>query len=115
MKIAFSLKNIPFKKYLIISLSANFIFILLCLIAQLFLPPEIPLFYGLPEGKEQLAPTLSLIIPSAFSLILSFFNLLIAALLKDEFLRKALVVVSIAVFFLSLITTVKIFFLVGSF
>ncbi len=82
---------------------------------QKSLPPEVPLFYGLPRTEEQLAPSLSLIIPSLASIAIIVVNLLISQFLKDDYLRKVLVLVGVTGVFFATITTLKIIFLVGSF
>ncbi|MEJ2441565.1 MAG: hypothetical protein P8Y06_01440 [Patescibacteria group bacterium] len=84
-------------------------------LVQIFLPPQIPLFYGLPEGEAQLAPSLSLIIPSLVSLVIMITNITISYFLKDEILKKFLITTAIGVSIFSIVTTIKIVLLVGSF
>jgi hypothetical protein len=48
-------------------------------------------------------------------LLILLINVSFAAVLKDEFLRKTLVLAAIVVTFFAAITTIKIIFLVGSF
>ena len=60
----FEVGTLPFKNYAIASLFVNLLIILSAILAQRFLPPEVPLFYGLAEGEEQLAPRLFLLLPS---------------------------------------------------
>lgn len=106
---------VPFKKLLI------FVFVLglgtigLVVLLQRSLPPEVPLFYGLPKTEEQIAPSLSLIIPSLAALTIIIINLLISQFIKDEYLKSVLVLVGVAGVFFATITTLKIIFLVGSF
>jgi uncharacterized Tic20 family protein len=85
------------------------------LLIQRWLPPQVPLFYGKPSGEEQLTSSLVLTLPSIVSLLILLINVSFAAVLKDEFLRKTLVLAAIAVTFFAAITTIKIIFLVGSF
>ncbi len=89
--------------------------ILLVLIFQKILPPQIPLFYGLPRGEQQLAKTQALVIPSLLSLTVIIVNYTLSLFIDDDFIKKALVFTSIVSVFFSTITTIKIFFLVGSF
>ncbi|MFV1916912.1 MAG: hypothetical protein ACC618_00265 [Patescibacteria group bacterium] len=95
--------------FLISAFTIGIVFVL-----QSRLPPEVPLFYGLPKGEDQLAQKLALIAPSVVSLIIIFVNLSISQLSKDEFLKKALALASLTSVFLSAITTAKISFLVGN-
>lgn len=95
------------------------ILILLSLVSvitfQRNLPPEIPLFYGLAEGPEQLSSSLGLVIPSLLSLIFLITNVFLTLILKDKFLKQTLIIATFAVSLFSTITTFKIIFLVGSF
>lgn len=108
-------KKIPYTKLLYISFIANFLTILLLFIFRENIPPEIPLFYGYPEGENQLAQKSSLALPSLISIMVIITNSSIAFFTKDEFIKKTLVIASFAVTFLSLVTTIKIAFLVGSY
>lgn len=108
--------NFPFKKYLKISLVINLGAIFLILAFQYFLPPQVPLLYGLAEGEDQLVPKILLILPNSFSLLILIFNLMLANTgQKNEFSRKVLVFVPIVTTILATITTLRIFFLVGNF
>lgn len=106
---------VPFKKILIPAIFFSLGTIALTLFLQKSLPPEVPLFYGLPRTEEQLVPSLSLIIPSLASIAIIVVNLLISQFLKDDYLRKVLVLVGVTGVFFATITTLKIIFLVGSF
>ena len=101
---------------------ASYISILLCALSALFvlaiqkrLPPEVPLFYGLAEGEQQLSSSIWLIIPSLTSLGIILLNGIISFFWKKDFLRETLTLTSLAVAILSTITTLKIILLVGSF
>jgi len=108
--------EIPFKNIIIASFSVNLLVIILVfLIRKNYLPPEVPLYYGLPEGEAQLVPSINLIFPSVLALILISLNILITSLIKDDFLKKTLSTASLVATFFSIITTIKIIFLVGSF
>ena len=107
--------SVPFKNFVVASIFINILLIILVLFAQTWLPPEIPLFYGKPQGKEQLTSSLVLVLPSIASLFILITNISLGAAVKDIFLRKTLVLAGVAATFFSAITTVKIIFLLGSF
>jgi len=107
-------RNIPFGQFLIYGISINLILIILIFIFRNNLPPQIPLFYGLPEGEEQLASSLTLALPSLLSLIILLLNLGLSFIIQEEFIKRALILSSLLVALFSLITTFKIFFLVGN-
>ncbi|MEJ2348003.1 MAG: hypothetical protein P8Y17_02260 [Patescibacteria group bacterium] len=108
-------EKIPFKDFVGTIILINILIIALVVLVQIFLPPQIPLFYGLPEGEAQLAPSLSLIIPSLVSLVIMITNITISYFLKDEILKKFLITTAIGVSIFSIVTTIKIVLLVGSF
>ena len=109
-------QEIPYKNIIFISFFINILgIVLILLIKKNHLPPEVPLYYGLPEGEAQIVPSINLIIPSIFSLGIISINTLITSLLKDDFLKKTLVIASLATTFFSVITIIKITFLIGSF
>jgi len=105
----------PLIKLFYSSLVLNLISILSVIILRNNLPPEVPLFYGFAEGEEQLTSVLSLTLPGIFSLIIVGVNFFVATLSQNNFLRHTLIVSSFFVSTLSLVTTFKIIFLVGSF
>lgn len=88
---------------------------ILVLILQGLLPPEIPLYYGLPKGQDQLASTISLTVPSLISIFIAILNFVISLFVKDDFMHKMLIFTTYTCLFLSAITTIKIIFLVGNF
>lgn len=107
---------IPYKNYVATSIFINLIIVVSILILRSsILPPQVPLFYGLAQGEEQLAPSAALTIPSLVSILILLINIAISFLFTDEFLKKTLVISGIATTFFSVITTLKIAFLVGSF
>jgi len=85
----------------------------LSLICQSRLPPQIPLFYGLPQGEDQLIGSLGLALPSLISLTLTTLNFFLAKKIKNTFLERILAAASLTITALALITTVKVAFLVG--
>lgn len=115
MRISLNLKELPFKNYLYASFLIGLATLLSALLAQRFLPPQIPLFYGQPEGEAQLAPSLALFLPGAFSLLLLAVNVGLSGLIKDAFIKKSLVIASLVVSIFAGIATLKIIFLVGGF
>jgi hypothetical protein len=108
-------KKIPFTKLLYLSLAVNFLVIIFFLIFRNNIPPEIPLFYGFPEGQDQLTQRGNLVLPSLVSIITIVLNSSIAYFSSDDFIKKTLVITGFALTFLSVVTTIKIAFLVGSY
>jgi len=80
-----------------------------------FLPPEIPLLYGLPDGEQQLSERYYLILPCLVSLIITLLNYFVSSATEDKFIRGVLIATGFVTCLLSFITTFKIFFLVGTF
>ena len=109
-------RKIPLKGYLIASLATNLIIvaIVLALVYTKHIQPETPLFYGAPEGEEQLAVDWMLAIPAIVASILTGINAMLAYFLKDDFLKKSLVIGAFTVTILSTITTLKIIGLISS-
>lgn len=106
--------SLPFRPYLVGSFIVNILMVVLALGLQSFLPPQIPLFYGVAEGEGQLARAIFLFIPNAFALIIIVANIFIATLIEEEFVKKILITSGIIATFFATITTLKIFFLVES-
>jgi len=77
------------------------------------IPPQIPIFYGLPQGEVQLSSPIGILIPSVSSLIFILLNLSLINVIKDEFIKKILVVAGLTTAIFASITVVKIIFLVG--
>lgn len=107
--------QIPFFNLLIVSLLICIITISLILLSEERIPPQVPLFYGLPEGEEQIVARLGLTIPSFMALIIIVINTVLATIFENNFVRNALVLTSFAVTLFATITTIKIILLVGSF
>jgi hypothetical protein len=107
--------DIPYKKFVYSAVFLNLLLIAVIFLVKNSLPPEVPLFYGLPEGQEQLASIYLLALPSVISTGIIFFNILLGIFVKDEFLVKILCLTGIATAFFSIVTTLKIILLVGSF
>lgn len=107
-------EKLAFKNLIYSSVALNIINLLTVIILQKFLPPQVPLFYGLVEGEEQLTSSIGLIIPAGLSISLLLTNCAISLLLENRFLQKTLTTTSFTVSLLSAITVAKIVFLVGS-
>lgn len=104
--------QIPYKNYVVAAAVVSVATILIVILVSGILPPQIPLFYGLPESEEQLAPTLGLIIPGVIALAICGINVALAMLLEDEFLKKTLIASSFVASFFAAVTTLKIIWLI---
>ena len=109
------LETLPLNKWATTAIVLGLAMLLLSILFTLFLPPEIPLFYGASEPKDQIAKSWNIVIPSLVALLGSALNLLLAIIVKSDFLKKTLVIASVALSLLTAVTTLKIFFLVASF
>lgn len=107
-------KHLPFLPYIYAGIVVNVVIIITVLLIQNLLPPEIPLFYGLAEGQEQITNSIFLFIPNGVSLAILLVNLIVASASKQEYYKKILVVAGLIVTFFATITVLKIIFLVGS-
>lgn len=96
-------------------LITNTVIIVSTFLLQNFLPPEIPLYYGQPEGQEQLAVSSMLFVPSFIALLTTIVNMAIASFVKEDFSRKLLIATSSGVTLLAIVTTIRIATLVGVF
>lgn len=96
------------------SLQLSFLFLTGQLVVLLFfwprLPPQVPLFYSRPWGKEQLTAPIGLLILPVISFLVTLINLAAASLMpKEEKLISQLLVLFGAIFsFLCLVTLFKI-------
>ena len=99
---------------LIFSLVIAVVTILAVFILQTKLPPQVPLFYGAAEGETQLILSWGLVIPSTFSILVVIANSALSTFTKNEFTKKVLIFSALVVTLFSVITTIKIIFLVGS-
>lgn len=107
--------EIPFFSLLVVSLFVCLATIAAILLLKDHIPPQVPLFYGLPEGEEQLTSTMGLTIPSFVALTIIVINTILATIFENNFVRNSLVLTCFAVTLFATITTVKILLLVGSF
>jgi len=78
------------------------------------LPPQIPLYYSLPWGEEQLAQTFFILILPFSSLVLGLVNLFLAVFFFDKqpLASKILSLAAVVYILLSSLALVKIIFLV---
>lgn len=112
-----SVDKIPFKGLLLFSIMTNVLVITAVLILIYFkrIPPQVPVFYGSPEGQDQLAANWLLILPALSSTVFLGANSLVSYLLDDDFLKKILIISGITTMILSTITTAKVLYLIGFF
>ena len=109
------LVGLPFRNFVYASFVVNLLLIVFVLAIQRWLPPQVPLFYGMAEGEGQLSRSIFLPIPALAAIGVTIVNIFISLGVKDTFIKKALIVAGLAATFLATITVVKIVFLVGSF
>jgi len=109
------LSQLPMTRLLYISILGTILNLALVIFTQNNLPPQIPLFYGFPEGEDQLGSSTSLLIPPSVAIGIIVLNAIIILRLKNELMQKSLVVASFVVSVFSLVTTIKILLLVGRF
>jgi len=108
-------KDLPYKGCIYLSVFLNIISALIIFVLKGYLPPVVPLFYGLPVGAEQLTPALELLLAPAIGLIITAINVSISILSKDIFLKKSLIISSAFISLLLTITVIKIVLLIGFF
>ncbi len=106
--------KIPYLEFVFAILIANLATMIGVVLLQSKLPPEIPLFYGLPSGTQQIANKQMLVIPSLVSISSLFINVFIIFITNNQFLKKVLVFTCLLITILSITTSVKIFLLVGN-
>lgn len=78
------------------------------------LPPEIPLYYGLPNGTGQIAEKSRIIVPSTAAVSFIVLNTIITVIVNNQFLKKLLVITGFVLSIFALTTTLEIIFLVGN-
>lgn len=108
-------KNLPLKNVGYLSLVLGIVSIITIILAYNFLPPVVPLLYGLPSGQSQLVPKLILFIAPVVGILVTFLNLLIARFAKDIFFKKTLIIAGAFITILATIATIKTILLVGFF
>lgn len=108
-------KNIPLKGYVYASFGLNLIVVAAIFGLKSFLPPVLPLFYGLATGTNQLTHTYGLLIAPATGLLITLLNICLTIITKDQFFKKTLIISAMFVSILITITVLKIILLVGFF
>lgn len=101
------------KRLVVGTLIINLLLTVFILIFKNHIPPEIPLYYGLPEGAKQLARSEFIILPPIVSSLIISLNYLLGTLLKNEFLLRILVMTGVVACLFSTIAIVKILLLVA--
>ncbi len=110
-----SLETIPNKRLLSVTILINLLTLGLVILIRSHIPPQIPLFYGLAVGDEQLAPTLGMLLPNLIALAIAVLNAMLALFIKNDYLQHVLLLGAFAVSLMATITTIKIIFLIASF
>lgn len=108
-------ERLPLKRFYVAAFFLSLGIIIVGLISKFILPPEIPLFYGLPQSSKQLSTSIFLFIPSLISIFFTIINAYISTFIDNNYLKKVFAFSSVLVSVLSAITTLKIVFLVGGF
>jgi hypothetical protein len=108
-------KKIPYRGCVYLSVFLNVVSALIVFALKGYLPPVVPLFYGLPTGAEQLTPMLGLFLVPVVGLIITAINVLVSIFSKDDFLKKSLIISSVFISLLLTVTVIKIVLLVGFF
>lgn len=109
------LEKVPFKGYIYTSIAINVAVAVFIWLLSSFLPPVVPLLYGKPTGEGQLVPTLWLMTGPAVSVLVTFINTFLAAMLKNLYAKKIVIISAFLVSLLTTVTVVKIILLVGFF
>ena len=107
--------TVPFKGLVIAGFCMSIVTSVVLLVVQNELPPQVPLFYGLPKSEDQLTTSLGLLVPNLISIAFQIFNILLSLFMKDDFLKKTLIVASFATAIFASITTLRVMLLVTSF
>lgn len=108
------LSKIPFIRLVAAVFSFNIVIILAIFLFQKKLPPQVPLFFGKPQGEEQLVPWVYLIIPPALSALITLINTFLLKVTKDHLLQKVLLASTFLVTALSSSSVFQIVRLVGN-
>jgi len=108
-------KNIPHLYLILTALAINVILIISIILISSKLPPQTPLYYGLPRGERQLSAPSSLILPLALSSLFIAVNSIIANFSNNQFLKNTLIAASLFSSLLSIVTVVKIILLTINF
>ncbi|OGM19406.1 hypothetical protein A2685_01980 [Candidatus Woesebacteria bacterium RIFCSPHIGHO2_01_FULL_37_10] len=114
-RIKVQIKRIPYLKLIITSASISFLSIISVYVFKNKLPPEVPLYYGLSEGVEQLSSVNGLVIPGAISIVITAINTSLAYTSENDYIKKTLIISSFVLSIFAVVTVFRIMLLVGSF
>ena len=107
-------ERLPLRRFYTFSFFLNIFIIGLAFLARFILPPQIPLYYGLPQSSEQIVPASYLFLPSFMSLVFTILNAYVSIFVDNTYLKKVFAFSSILISILTAVTTLKIVFLVGN-
>ena len=94
---------------IIVAFGATLFSLLILVISYSKLSPEIPLYYSLPWGEEQLAEKARLFLLPGLSILVLLINfLLITFFSEDRFLKRIIAITGVLVAFLGTFTLVRI-------
>lgn len=102
------------RRFLLFGLGACLLALLGVGVSWRFLPPEVPIFYSNPWGREQLAPPYFLVLPIFLSFLFWGVNIFLAekVFYQYSFVKTLLFAGSGLVFLLSAIATLRIIILI---
>lgn len=115
IKIGNDFEKLPLKRVILASLIINVSILILSLVAQIILPPIVPMFFGLPQTEEQLVPSILIGLPQIVSIVFILINTLISINIDGQYIKKMLAFTSLSLTILSTVATLKVIFLVGTF
>jgi hypothetical protein len=96
------------------SLSVSVLVVLILLVIQNnSLPPQIPLFFGMPSGITQLAPKFVLIILPVIAIAVLIINHIAILIIKDKFIQKLFLLATTIACFMMAYAVFQVFNLVG--
>lgn len=107
--------QLPHLPVIFATLGINLVTIAVVILVGGKLPPELPLFFGLPDGELQIARRTLLVVPPLLVTAITIINILWAGRVGDNFLKKSLIFSSLLASIFSSVAVFKIIFLVGSF
>lgn len=108
-------KNLPDKGYVYFSVILSLLSAISIIVLKSFLPPVVPLFYGLPVDSSQLVPSLALLIAPGVAILITFINISLTNLSDDVFFKRTLVASQAFISLLLGIAVLRIVLLVGLF
>lgn len=106
--------KLPLKNLAVFLVIANFVVLFISFLSITILPPQIPIYFGLPANEEQIAKSYFIILPSLSAILTVFINLYLSIKISSIYIKKMLIFGTFAITALSTIATLKIIFLLGS-